>query len=136
MTILEQLARDEGKRSRMYLDSEGVPTIGIGHNLRDRAISERAIQVIFEDDLAEIAAEVRARIPVYETLSEARRGVLLNMAFTLGVGGLLGFPKMFAALEARDWERAADEMLDSKWARQVGDRAQRLARQMRTNAWV
>ena len=58
------------------------------------------------------------------------------MAFNLGVGGLLAFTKMFAALQERDWDRAAAEMLDSRWARQVGDRAVRLAQQMTSNAWV
>ncbi len=136
MTLYEQLARDEGKSPRMYLDSRNVPTIGIGHNLRDRPISERAIQTIFEDDLAEVAAEVRARIPVVATLSDARRGVLINMAFNLGVGGLLEFRRMLAALEAGEWERAAEEMKDSLWAEQVGDRAERLAQQMRENRVV
>ncbi len=136
MTLYEQLTRDEGKRARMYLDSEGVPTIGIGHNLRDRPISERAIQIIFEDDLADTEADVRMRIPVFATLSEARRGVLLNMAFNLGIGGLLEFRKMLEALRIQDWDRAATEMLDSKWASQVGARATRLAEQMITGEWT
>jgi len=136
MTLYEQLTRDEGMRARMYLDSEGVPTIGIGHNLRDRPISERAIQIIFEDDLADTEADVRMRIPVFATLSEARRGVLLNMAFNLGIGGLLEFRKMLEALRIQDWDRAATEMLDSKWASQVGARATRLAEQMITGEWT
>lgn len=120
----------------MYQDSLGVPTIGYGHNLRDRPISRRAAEVILDDDMADVAVELRRALPWAERLSEARYGVLLNMAFNLGVAGLLAFRKALAAMEQGDWMIAAAEMLDSKWAEQVGPRAYRLARQMREDVWA
>jgi lysozyme len=131
-----QLARDEGVRRTVYADSRGVPTIGIGHNLRDRPLSDRAIRTIFEDDVAETEAELVARLPWVADLSEPRRGAFLNLAFNLGVGGLLGFQRTLAAAQAGRWDDAARELLDSTYARQVGTRADRLAEQLREDRWV
>ncbi len=74
--------------------------------------------------------------PWMTALSPARFGAMVNMAFNLGVGGLNHFHKTLAALQVKDWDTAAKEMLDSTWARQVGERAIRLAKQVRTDTWV
>lgn len=135
--LRSQLIRDEGKRNRMYPDSRGVATIGIGHNLRDVPISDSAIFQIFDDDLAAVEAELILNLPAwYATLSEARQGVLLNMAFNLGVEGLLRFTDTLAKIGAGDYAGAARAMLNSVWATQVGERARRLARQMETDSWI
>lgn len=126
-----QLVIDEGKRDKMYLDGEGIPTIGIGHNLRDRPISERAIRVIFEDDMAEAERDARSLVSAFDQLSNTRKAVLVNMAFNLGRDRLAGFKNMLAHVNAGEFTFAADEMLRSKWATQVGVRAQRLAQAMR-----
>ena len=119
----------------MYLDSLGIPSIGVGHNLRDVPISNEAVEQIFVDDLAQKIQEVEAAFPWAAALSEPRQGVLINMAF-MGIGRLRGFVKMLAAMEAGDWEAAARELLDSKYAGQVGARADRLAQQLREDRWV
>lgn len=132
LDILEaQLTVDEGKRNKMYLDSKGIPTIGIGHNLRDRFISERAIRVIFEDDTAQAIDDARHLFPSFDSLSDARRAVISNMSFNLGLTRLSAFHDMRAAVEAGDFDKAASEMLNSTWATQVGERAQRLAKTMK-----
>lgn len=136
MDIYEQLRRDEGERLKMYADSRGIPTIGIGHNLRDKAISQRASQTIFEDDLADVDRELSAALPWVTNLDDARRGVLRNMAFNLGVAGLLAFRQTLALIQAGKYEDAAKEMLKSAWAEEVGPRAQRLSLQMKTGWWV
>lgn len=134
MTLLEQLRRDEGVRSTAYQDTQGVWTVGVGHNLRV-PLSAAAITQILEDDLA--AAETSClALPIWKDLSAPRKGVLLNMCFNLGFAGLMAFRLMYQALEDRDYARAAKEMLDSRWARQVGARADRLAKQMETDAWM
>jgi lysozyme len=135
MTILEQLKRDEGRRPQPYQDTRGVWTVGYGHNLTTGALSEDAMAQILADDLQ--AADTACRqLPIWQRLSDARKGVLLNMCFNLGFAGLMQFRSMYVALETGDYETAAAEMLDSTWARQVGARADRLARQMETDTWV
>lgn len=130
-----QLARHEGTRNRMYLDGRGVPTIGIGHNLRDVPISDRAVAVIFDDDASDALADLETRLPWALGLSEPRQAVLVNMIFNLGVAGLLGFHRMLHACAAGKYDTAAAEMRASEWAGQVGDRAIELAEQMATGEW-
>ena len=132
LDILEgQLTIDEGKRDKMYLDSEGIPTIGIGHNLRDRPISSRAIRVIFEDDMQVAEGDAKRLIPGFDALSDARKAVMVNMAFNMGYARLSGFKNTLAHINAGRFSEAADEMLNSTWAKQVGQRAVRLADAMR-----
>lgn len=135
MTLREQLIRDEGKRLAPYRDDLGWLTIGVGHNLDAHGISDEVCDLILTEDIARVEAGLRVRVPWAQTLGEVRYAVLQNMAFNLGVGGLMGFKKFLAAAERRDFSEAAREMLDSKWAQQVGERAERLAKQMETGEW-
>lgn len=128
--LYEQLRRDEGVMREMYVDSAGWLTIGVGHNLRQRPLSDRAIQVILEDDVRDTTTGLMAAHPWVAGLSKVRQEVLINMAFNLGLGGLNSFKRMLVAVQNEQWDKAAAELLDSKFAKQVGDRAQRLARQM------
>jgi lysozyme len=136
VTLREQLIRDEGKHLTPYRDTLGLLTIGVGHNLDAHGISEEVCDLLLTEDIARTLGGLRARLGWYADLAEPRRAVLENMAFNMGVGGLLGFRKMLAAIQAGAWSKAADEMLDSDWARQVGDRAKRLAEQMRSGTWI
>lgn len=125
-----QLTVDEGYRKKMYLDSKGIPTIGIGHNLRDKPLTDRAIQVIFEDDMADAEADARKLIKSFDALNDVRKAVVINMAFNMGFGVLSQFRKTIAAVDSGDYAAAAGHMLNSTWAGQVGARAQRLADKM------
>lgn len=136
MDIYTQLMRDEGVRHKMYKDSEGIETIGVGHNLRAKAISQRAVEVILEDDVTDTIRELHEALPWLKDLSDARQGVLINMAFNLGVQGLLGFKNTLKAIQEGRWEDAKQGILDSKYAKQVGPRAHRLALQLVTDRWV
>jgi lysozyme len=136
MDILEQLKRDEGRRPRAYQDTQGIWTVGYGHNLTSGPpLSEDAMTQILKDDLLAVDTRVRS-IRLWHDLSPARKGVLLNLAFNMGFDGLMGFRDMLDALETGNWERAAGELLDSRYARQVGARADRLAKQLLEDAWV
>lgn len=135
MDIFEQLKRDEGVRIKPYTDSVGKLTIGVGRNLTDVGLFEKEIQTLLENDVAFARAGVNVHFPWSGQLDEARRGVLVNMAFNMGIWTLSGFTKFLAAVQGAHWEIAAGEMLDSTWARQVGVRAVRLAQQMRTGEW-
>lgn len=134
MTLKEQLRRDEGFRLKPYRDTVGKLTIGCGRNLDDKGISGAEALMLLDNDIAEVTASLQG-FPWFRALDEVRQGVLVNMGF-MGIGKLLEFRQMIAALEALDYEQAAAEMLDSTWAGQVKGRAIRLAQQMRTGEWV
>jgi len=137
MDIYFQLERDEGFRSLPYRDSVKKLTIGIGWNLEGgMPISEDAARFILREHVEVFVIDLNNRLPWTRHLSQPRFGVLLNMAYNLGVHGLMTFKKMLYALQGADYETAAKEMLDSRWAQQVGNRAQRLVQQMREDQWV
>lgn len=127
-----QLKIDEGVRNKPYRDTTGKLTIGIGRNLDDVGLSEDEINVIFENDIVRAEDIATALVPSFDGLTEDRKAVVVNMAFNLGKEGLSKFRKMLAAIEDDRYDDAAKEMLDSKWAVQVGSRALRLAQKMRT----
>ena len=128
-----ELVRDEGLRLRPYRCSAGALTIGVGRNLDDRGITRAEALAMLDADIGAACDDLDRRAPWWRGLpAPARRG-LANMAFNLGWPRLSGFRSMLAALEAGDWDRAADEALDSRWAAQVGDRAQRVAALFRAN---
>lgn len=142
MNIYEQLRRDEGVRLKPYTDTVGKLTIGVGRNLTDKGISEKEADAMLTADVMEVREGLSKNGYQYylgdsdDDPAVVRYDVLVNMAFNMGIGGLLAFKKMLAAYKAGDWETAATEMLDSKWAEQVGPRAERLAKQMREGVWV
>lgn len=135
MTLHEQLIRDEGFRAKPYRDTRGNLTIGFGRCLDTKGITRAEALTLFEHDVADAAADVDATWPWAGALDEPRRAVLVAMAFNLGLRGLMGFARMLAAVKDGDFDLAAVEMEDSDWRLQVGERAKRLARQMRTGAW-
>ncbi len=125
-----QLPQDEGRKAMPYNDSEGIPTVGIGRNLQN-GLSGDEIDYLFANDLRKADAGARGLYPSFDALSANRKAVLVNMCFNLGPARLAGFVKMRDAVESGDFNRAAAEMLSSKWATQVGQRAQRLAKMMK-----
>ena len=141
MIIDQQIQAHEGMRLTAYLDSVGVLTVGVAHNcavepvegvtaVGDK-ISEETSGELFADDLMAIAASLIEQEPLFLQQTQPRRNALLDMAFNLGVKGIGGFQKMWCAIEKADYDAAAAEMLDSKWATQVGNRAVELADMMR-----
>jgi lysozyme len=122
----------EGYRMFPYRDTVGVATIGYGCAL-DTGWPEPFAAAVAKLQLEQ--AELEARdLPGYLNLSPLRRSVLIEMVFNLGLAHVLQFTHFLAALKSADYKTAAVEMLDSKWATQVGDRARRLARIMETGA--
>mgnify|MGYP001452057523 FL=1 len=113
--LIAQLKRHEGERLDLHKCPAGYWSIGYGHNLQAKGISKDIANLILLEDLADAEEQVRKHIHV-KRLSDARLGVLINMAFNLGMHGLLGFKQFLYFLSMDDYERAADEMLDSRWA--------------------
>lgn len=134
----QQLRADEGEVLHAYQDSMGFLTIGVGRLIDKRkggGITEEEAAYLLKNDIERKTAEVRARLPWFAKLDPARQGVLVNMAFQMGVGGLMAFKNTLALIERGAYALAADNMLKSAWATQTPARAQRLARQLRTGEW-
>lgn len=132
---MDQLKRDEGLRLTPYLDSVGKWTIGYGRNLSDVGISTEEANSLLLNDVERTTNDLSKHIPWIAGLDEARQGVLLNMAFNMGLQSLLLFKKTLALVQSGDYDKAADAMLESRWAEQVGPRAHRLALQMRSGEY-
>jgi lysozyme len=129
--LAAQLVIDEDKRNKPYRDTVGKITIGVGRNLDDVGLSDDEIMYLLTNDIKRVEADLDHHMPWWRRMSEARQGVIANMCFNLGVEGLAGFKNTLAAMQAGDYDKAADGMLASKWAKQVGKRAVRLADMMR-----
>jgi lysozyme len=128
MTIQELLLEDEGLRLKPYRDTVGKLTIGIGRNLDDVGISEGEAHFMLVNDITAVQVALHENIRFYDDLPERVQIVLQNMAFNLGVHGLLQFKKFLVFLSEGDWQNASIEMLNSRWAGQVGKRAIRLSK--------
>ena len=126
------LVKHEGLSLKPYRCPAGKLTIGVGRNLDDRGISEDEAAMLLDNDIRFVSKELSRVLPGFTSLDETRQNVLMDMCFNLGTAGLLKFKAMLAAVGARDFDRAAAEMLNSAWARQVRGRAQTLAAMMKT----
>ena len=134
------LETDEGVRSKPYKCSANKWTIGIGHNFEDKPLTVEQqvryfnrhpmdaedIRELFEDDIAEVLTQLR-RFDWFKALTPVRQAALANMAFQMGVEGLFKFVTTLTYVQQGDFERAASNMLNSKWARQTPARARRVA---------
>lgn len=126
------LGKHEGYSKFPYLDSTNHLTIGIGRNLTDRGISKAEAFQLLDADVAYFSLNLIQVFKFYNYLDENRQIALVDMCFNLGLKGLLSFKDMLLALECKDYERAANEMLLSKWASQVGGRSYELSEIIRT----
>jgi len=130
-----QLSTDEGRKPRIYTDTVGKVTGGVGRNLTDNGFSQDEIDLMLSNDIVKATSTARSLVPGFDQLSDVRQEVLVNMAFNMGYQRLSGFKMMLAAVSASNWDEAAAQMLSSKWANQVGPRAKRLANAMQTGAF-
>ena len=139
--LREELADDEGCKLEIYLDHLGLPTFGIGHLVREddpehgepvgTAVSEERVRQVFALDIAVTLEDCKRLYDDFDDLPEEAQLVIANMCFNLGYPRLSKFKGMKAGVDARDWQRAADEMVDSRWHDQVPNRAKRLVKRMR-----
>ena len=127
MSLEDRIKRHEGCRSTPYKDSEGFLTVGIGRCIDKVPFSQDEIDLMFKNDFARAMAGAEA-FSAYRDMDEIRQGVLIEMVFQMGVNGVGKFKKFLLAAQDHDWATAAEEMLDSKWAKQTPGRAKELAR--------
>ena len=139
--LREELAEDEGCKFEIYLDHLGLPTYGIGHLVVEgdpeygqpvgTPVDEERVRQVFNLDIASTLDECQVLYPDFDDLPEECQLIIANMMFNMGRPRLSKFKGMKAGVDARDWNRAADEMVDSRWYDQVTNRAKRLVKRMR-----
>jgi len=125
----------EGESLHPYRCTSGKLTIGVGRNLEDRGITKQESAYLLDNDIRQVCAELRKHLPWFGDLGAARQAVLIDMAFNLGIAGLLSFKRTLEHIRFAEYKQAAVEMIDSVWANQVGERARRLAWMMDTGRW-
>lgn len=135
--LASQLRIDEGVRKRMYLDTATPPrwTVGVGRNISDRDFSDDEIELMLKNDIALVTAALDRSLPWWRQMNDVRQNVLINMGF-MGIGTLLKFKNTLGLMQAQRYDAAALGMLDSLWAKQVGQRAVRLAEMMRKGEFL
>ena len=136
--LTKQLRRDEGEVLTAYQDHLGFWTLGVGRLIDKRkggGITVEESAYLLSNDIDKREAELLRRAPWMATLDPARFGALLNMAFQMGVDGLLGFKNTLAMVRNGDYDAAEAMMLESLWAKQTPERAARISKQVRTGVW-
>ncbi len=131
-----QLMKDEGFRSKMYLDHLGIPTIGYGTRINEIEVSKEVAEEWLDAELDEKEERLR-QIRLYDGLSIVRKNVIRSMAYQMGVAGVKRFKNMWLAIEAGEFVKAGIEMRDSQWWRdpQTRGRADRMSRRMAADVW-
>ena len=139
--LREQLKIDEGCVYEIYNDHLGYPTFGIGHLIIESdpengqtvgtPVSEDRVTSAFDSDIEIVLSDCNKLYPDFESLPEEAQQIIANMMFNLGYPRMSKFRGMKAGVDERNWNRAADEMVDSRWYTQVGKRAERLVDRMR-----
>ncbi len=122
-------------REKVHINSQGVPVCGWGHALNEESVIPAEVaQIFFQLDFSKAKRDLKNLFEFYElpNIGPTRNAVLLHMLFNIGLDKVRGFEKMLTALQNEDFDTASDEMLDSQWAKQVGERAIEMARMMRT----
>tara|TARA_Y100001963_G_scaffold54031_1_gene75786 strand:+ start:2356 stop:2802 length:447 start_codon:yes stop_codon:yes gene_type:complete len=139
--LREQLKIDEGCVYEIYTDHLGYPTFGIGHFVIESdpengqavgtPVSNDRVDAAFDGDVEVMLSECKVLYPDFDDLPEEAQQIIANMMFNLGRPRLSKFVGMKRGVDSKDWNSAADEMVDSRWYRQVGARAERLVDRMR-----
>ena len=142
--LREEIAADEGVKYEIYLDHLGLPTFGIGHLVLESdpehgaevgtPVSEDRVNECFDKDVEVVLEDCKKLYDDFEELPEEVQLIIANMMFNMGRPRLSQFKGMKRGVDARDWNAAADEMVDSRWYKQVTNRAQRLVDRMRAIA--
>ena len=140
--LQREIAEDEGTKLEIYHDHLGLPTCGVGHLIQEHdpeygcevgtKISHERCDELFEQDISSVLKDCTRLYSNFDELPEEAQLIIANMMFNLGRNRLGAFIGMKAGVDARDWNKAADEMIDSKWYEQVPNRAGRLVKRMRS----
>ena len=130
--FIKQIRFHEGVHNKVYLDTLGIETIGVGRNLKDRGLSDDEVDYLLSNDIDIVEAELDKELPWWRDLDEVRARCLADLVFNMGMPRLHGFVKALDALKRRDYQTSADEFADSRWFKQVGQRGGRIVEMIRT----
>ena len=125
--IIDQLKIHEGYKPKVYKCTAGVDTIGIGFAIKDLELSEEVCELILKEKLEVLEERFEKKFDWFKTSPVEVRNVMLNMAYQLGFAGFCKFKKTIGYLEDAELEKASEEMLDSRWAKQTPNRAKELS---------
>jgi lysozyme len=129
------LIRHEGKRSMPYRCTMGRLTIGVGHNLEARPLSDLVQMMILDEDIDWTLKACVDAFAWFNSVDMVRQDVVVDMAFQIGIEGLKEFKNFCAAMSAQNYEKAAEEMMSSRWAKQTPNRALELQTMMRSGKY-
>ena len=132
--LVEQLKRHEGIRTHAYQCSANMTTVGVGRNIDEDGgigLSIDEIEFLLENDIKRCKQELIS-FPWFSQIDSVRQDALINLCFNLGMTRLLGFRNALTAMSVGDYDKAADEFMDSRWAKQVGSRAEEVCAMIRT----
>jgi len=132
--LLEKIKHHEGFVEHVYDDSLGIPTIGYGFAIKDLVLDEDIAEDILIRKLEKLQRNANSRFQWLEDMPQEVQEVVLNMCYQLGITGVSKFRKAISALQEGEWQEAADEMLDSLWARQTPNRAEELSNIVRNQS--
>lgn len=118
--LVNRLIEEEGLRLKPYTDTVGKLTIGIGRNLTDVGISENEAHYLLDNDIDKVITQLRANLNYFDSLPNNIQLALTDLAFNMGIGGLLSFHNTLKYVEIGDYKFASENLLLSKWAKQVG----------------
>ena len=131
LELLNSIRKHEGFRSKVYNCTENYPTIGYGFAIKDLVLDEDICNIILQRKLESLIRSIEFKFKWYADLPNAVKDVVIEMCYQLGVNGVSKFKKTIEHLKCEEWELAADEMLDSKWAKQTPNRAKALSDRVR-----
>ena len=130
--LIETLKRHEGVKNTLYKCTSDKWTIGVGRNLEDVGLSEEEIDILLQNDITRTEELLDEYMSWWSDLDYIRQDAMINFVFNVGIGTAMKFKKAMTALEQGDYDVAADEMMDSNWAKQVGQRAIEVTEMIRT----
>ena len=134
--LIRQLKRHEGMKLKLYKCSAKKWSIGIGRNLQDIGISEDEAETLLRHDIIEATNQLLNAFPWMGALNDARASAMINFTFNVGIGTVKKFKQTMEYMKNCDYENAATALLDSRYAKQVGSRANEIAEQIRTGKWA
>jgi len=133
--LIETLRRQEGVKNTLYKCTSDKWTIGVGRNLEDVGLSDEEIDYLLENDIERTEELLDEYMDWWRDLDSIRQEAMVNFVFNVGIGTAQKFKKAMTALEEQDYDTAADEMMDSNWSKQVGQRAVEVTEMIRTGEY-
>jgi len=150
--LYKMIERHEGKKNKVYYDTENIPTIGIGFNLtkadasqklsnlgvniqdilNGKSLTDKQVYSLFKEDVNTAISNARSFLPSFDRQPETVKNVIVDMAFNLGINRLSGFKDFRKALENNNYQEAANEMINSRWYSQVGNRSKELVNRIKS----